>query len=132
MARFWHVGKRITREGIRRGDTLALLDGALTWFRAQVIPVWAVVTDNGTAHTSNAWRRHLRTRSYTPSTNGKAECFIQILLHNRAYAIADSSSAHRMRTLVRWPRWYNWQRSNASLGGLPPVRRVSRVCGRHT
>ena len=46
------------------------------------------MTDNGPAYRSHAWRqhcaahdlRHLRTRPYTPRTNGKAERLIQILL----------------------------------------------------
>ena len=56
------------------------------------ISVQAVMTDNGSAYLSAAWRqhcaarglRHLRTRPYTPRTNGKAERFIQILLRTWA------------------------------------------------
>ena len=48
------------------------------------------MTDNGAAYASHAWRarcdelglRHLRTRPYTPRTNGKAERFIQMLLRS--------------------------------------------------
>ncbi len=40
----------------------------------------AVMTDNGPAYRSHDLR-HLRTRPYTPRTNGKAERFIQLLLH---------------------------------------------------
>ena len=104
LGRFWHVGKRITRDGLRRspragwqhvhvaiddhsrlayaevrpsdrqGDALAFLERARAWFRAQGIAVQAVMTDNGPAYRSHAWRqhcaahdlRHLRTRPYTP------------------------------------------------------------------
>ena len=53
------------------------------------------MTDNGPAYRSHAWRqhcaahdlRHLRTRPYTPRTNGKAERFIQLLLRRWAYAL---------------------------------------------
>ena len=170
LGRFWHVGKRIYRDGIRRspragwqhvhvaiddhsrlayaevrptdrrGDALAVLERARAWFRAQGIAVQAVMTDNGAAYTSHAWRqhcaahgrRHLRTRPYTPRTNGKAERFIQILLHTWAYAFAYPSSAHRTRALVGWLRWYNRRRPHGSLGGLPPVSRVSHLCGQYT
>ena len=169
LGRFWHVGKRITRDGIQRSpragwqhvhvaiddhsrlayaavrpsdrqaDALAFLDRALAWFRAQGIVVRAVMTDNGPAYSSHAWRqhcaahdlRHLRTRPYTPRTNGKAERLIQILLRSWAYAFAYPSSAHRTRALIGWLRWYNRRRPHGSLDGLPPVSRVSHlVCSR--
>ena len=170
LGRFWHVGKRITRDGIQRSpragwqhvhvaiddhsrlayaevrvtdrqtDALAFLDRARAWFRAQGITVRAVMTDNGPAYRSHAWRqhgaahglRHLRTRPYTPRTNGKAERFIQILLHRWAYAFAYPTSAHRTRALVGWLRWYNRRRPHGSLGGLPPVSRVSHLCGQYS
>ena len=170
LGRFWHVGKRITRDGVtrspgagwqhvhvavddhsrlayaevrpsdRQGDALAFLDRALAWFRAQGIVVRAVMTDNGPAYSSHAWRRrcaardlrHLRTRPYTPRTNGKAERLIQILLRSWAYAFAYPSSAHRTRALIGWLRWYNRRRPHGSLDGLPPVSRVSHLCGQYT
>ncbi len=54
------------------------------------------MTDNGSAYRSSRWRqacaahqlRHLRTRPYTPRTNGKAERFIQTLLREWAYRYA--------------------------------------------
>ena len=169
LGRFWHIGKRITRDGVtrspgagwqhvhvavddhsrlayaevrpsdRQADALAFLDRALAWFRAQGIVVRAVMTDNGPAYSSHAWRRrcaardlrHLRTRPYTPRTNGKAERLIQILLRSWAYAFAYPSSAHRTRALIGWLRWYNRRRPHGSLGGLPPVSRVSHLCGQY-
>ena len=169
LARFWHVGKRIRQDGIRRspragwqhvhvaiddhsrlayaevrpsdrrGDALAFLERALAWFLAQGILVQAVMTDTAT-HTSHAWRRHcaahglrhLRTRLYSPRTNGKAERFIQILLRHWAYGFASPTSAHRTRALVGWRRWYNRRRPHGSLGGLPPVSRVSHLCGQYS
>ena len=89
------------RPSDRREDALAFLDRALAWVRAQGIAVQAVMTDNGPAYRSHAWQRHctahhlrhLRIRLSTPRTNGKAERFIQILLHRWAYAFAYPSSA---------------------------------------
>ena len=74
--------------------------------------------------------RHLRTRP-TPRTNGKAERFIQILL-SWAYGLAYPSSTHRTRALGGWLRWYNRRRPHGSLGGRPPVSRVSHLCGQYT
>jgi transposase InsO family protein len=59
--------------------------------------------------------RHIRTRPYTPKTNGKAECFIQLLLREWAYAISFSSSDARATDLPRWLTRYNQQRSHDSL-----------------
>ena len=170
LGRFWHVGKRIHQDGIRRSrragwqhvhvavddhsrlayaevlptdrasDAIAFLERALDWYREQGIQVEALMTDNGSAYCSIAWRkrcttlglRHLRTRPYTPRTNGKAERFIQTLLRRWAYAFAYPSSQHRTRALAGWLRWYNRRRPHASLGGLPPISRVSQVRGHYT
>ena len=143
LGRFWHVGKRICRDGVqrspragwqhvhvavddhtrlayaevlpsdRRGDAVAFLERALRWYAAQGITVEAVMTDNGSAYRSRAWLerctqlglRHLRTRPYTPRTNGKAERFIQTLLRGWAYGFAYPSSQHRTRALSGWLRW---------------------------
>ena len=58
------------------------------------VRVERVMTDNGSGYVSRLFRkacrmlrlRHLRTRPYTPRTNGKAERFIQTLLREWAYA----------------------------------------------
>lgn len=76
----------------RRGDALAFVERVPACFRAQGISVQAVMPDNGSAYRSAAWRRqcmthglrHLGTRPYSPRTTGKAERFVQILLHTCA------------------------------------------------
>jgi transposase InsO family protein len=121
----------------RRPDALAFLERALAWYRTQGITVEEVMTDNGPAYCSRAWRkrcaqlglRHLRTRPYTPRTNGKAERFIQTLLRGWAYGFPYPTSAHRARALSGWLRWYNRRRPHSSLGGKPPISRVSHLRG---
>jgi transposase InsO family protein len=63
----------------------AFLARAVAWFRsAHAITIERVLTDNGHAYRSHAWRdlclalgiERRRTRPYTPRTNGKAEAFI--------------------------------------------------------
>ena len=61
--------------------------------------VW-IMTDNGSAYRSHAFRHacadaglhHLRTRPYTPRTNGKAERFIRTMLGGWAYGAIYASS----------------------------------------
>ena len=72
----------------------AFLRRTLAWFAARGIVVRRVMSDNGNGYVSRIFRatcaelelRHLRTRAYTPRTNGKAERFIQTLLREWAYA----------------------------------------------
>lgn len=62
-----------------------------------------MTTDNGPAYTGKRFGRlprrlrirHLRTRPYTPCTNGKAECFIQTLLRGWAYRYCYATSRQR-------------------------------------
>ena len=124
----------------RQEHTVAFLRRAVAWYREQGVLVEAVLTDNGVSYRSHRWRdtcaelglRHLRTRPYTPRTNGKAERFIQTMLRQWAYRYVYPTSAHRARALPGWLRWYNRRRPNGSLGGLPPISRVSDVCGEYS
>lgn len=124
----------------RATDAVAFLRRTVAWYREQGVVVEAVLTDNGVAYRSRRWReacaalglRHLRTRPYTPRTNGKAERFIQMLLQKWAYRYIYPTSADRARALPGWLRWYNRRRPHGSLGGLPPVSRVSHLCGQYS
>ena len=68
--------------------------------------------------------RQLRTRPYTPRTNGKAERFIQSLLREWAYRRPYATSAIRTRALGAWLHYYNWHRRHSSLHREPPVSRL--------
>ena len=70
--------------------------------------------------------RHLRTRPYTPRTNGKAERFIQTLLREWAYRFAYHSSAERHRWLAPYMHFYNFHRAHSSLDYNPPASRLFR------
>jgi transposase InsO family protein len=69
-----------------------------------------VITDNGSGYVSKSFRaaclelgvRYVRTRLYTPKTNGKAERFVQTSLREWAYARPYECSEqrqHRVRPL---------------------------------
>jgi len=116
-----------------RRSTTAFLVRALRWFRARGIQVERVMTDNGSGYVARLFRkalrmlriRHIRTRPYTPKTNGKAERFIQTLLREWAYAIPFSSSQSRVADLPRWLTWYNQQRPHGSLGRRTPAQALA-------
>ena len=92
-----------------------------------------VMTDNGSCYVSRRFAtlcrrlrlRHVRTRPYTPRTNGKAERFIQTALREWAYARAYDDSHVRARCLPEWLHRYNWHRPHASLGYRPPIETLN-------
>jgi transposase InsO family protein len=116
----------------------AFLERAVAWFAHEHrIAIERVLTDNGHAYRSHAWRdacerlgiERRRTRPYTPRTNGKAEAFIGTALREWAYRYAYPTSIHRTRALPGWVRWYNRRRPHSSLGNRPPISRVAQVRG---
>jgi transposase InsO family protein len=113
----------------QRGDDCAgFLDRACQWFGDLGVRVRRVMSDNGKGYLSNAVAavlarrrlRHIRTRPYTPRTNGKAERFIQTLLREWAYERAYTSSRARTAALKPWVTFYNRQRPHASLSYATP------------
>jgi transposase InsO family protein len=116
-----------------RGDTAtSFLQAAVAHFKQRGVRIQRVMTDNGSAYISNAFRqactklriRHVRTRPYTPRTNGKAERFIQTCLREWAYAEAYPTSEQRTAALCGWLHHYNWHRPHTALDYKPPISRL--------
>ena len=88
-------------------DTTAFLERALAWLAGHGVTVQRVMTDNGSAYRSKlfakalraAGARHVRTRPYTPRTNGKAERFIQTSLREWAYGQPYACSEDRAKAI---------------------------------
>ncbi len=116
----------------RKRSAVAFLKAAVAYYARLGVTVERVMTDNGSCYKSfafkNACRRlrlkHIRTRPYTPRTNGKAERFIQTSLREWAYARAYSSSRQRAAELPFFLHHYNWHRSHGSLDDKPPISRL--------
>lgn len=114
---------------------------AVRYYRRLGVRFERVLTDNGACYKSRSFRRlvrrlgmrHLRTRPYTPRTNGKAERLVQTSLREWAYARSYASSEHRARAFMGWLHHYNWHRLHASLGYKPPISRLplNNVLGLH-
>lgn len=116
-----------------RGVTCAaFFRRAVAHYRRIGITVERVLTDNGSGYVSGVFRfacshhhvRHLRTRPYTPQTNGKAERLIQTMLREWAYSRPYRRSRDRTRALVAWLEYYNRWRPHGSLDGNPPLSRL--------
>ena len=116
-------------------DCVAFTARTIAAYQERGTPIHRILTDNGAGYRSHAFRdlvnqhsiRHIRTRPYTPRTNGKAEAFIRILQREWAYAFVYPSSHHRARTLPGYLRWYNTHRPHGGIDGHPPISRVSHA-----
>lgn len=116
----------------RKESAVAFLTAAITYYANLGVTVTRVMTDNGSCYRSKAFARacrelglkHIRTRPYTPRTNGKAERFIQTALREWAYAVAYPTSRHRAAELPIWLHRYNWHRPHGSLKSKPPISRL--------
>jgi len=116
----------------KKESAVAFLDAALAYYQNLGVNVARVMTDNGSCYKAFAFRdacrnrglKHIRTKPYTPKTNGKAERFIQTALREWAYAQAYEHSDRRTDELPRWLHRYNWHRPHASLKASTPISRL--------
>jgi transposase InsO family protein len=117
----------------KRAACLRFLFNALRFFRSLGVKIERVMTDNGSSFRSRRYAaalrrlriKHLRTRPYTPKTNGKAERFVQTSLREWAYARAYPTSDDRAAELPAWLHRYNWHRPHGSLKSKPPISRLA-------
>jgi transposase InsO family protein len=120
----------------KKESAVICLERTVAYFQSLGVRIDRVMTDNGSCYRSKAFAKacrhlaikHIKTRPYTPQTNGKAERFIQTALREWAYATAFETSEQRKAELPIWLHRYNWHRPHASLGKKPPISRI-RVNG---
>jgi transposase InsO family protein len=121
----------------KKESACSFLARALAFFKAHGVSVERVMTDNGSAYRSQAFRqqiaaaglRHIRTRPYTPRTNGKAERFIQTSLREWVYATAYRSSEERHQAMAPFIDRYNTQRPHSALANQTPWLRLNNLLG---
>ena len=125
----------------RAATVTAFTRRALDWFLDHGIVAERLMTDNAFAYTKNRSLRellnrraisHLRTRPYTPRTNGKVERYQQTLQREWAYALEYASSDARRASLPHWVRHYNERRTHSALGNRTPLTRVREVTGHNS
>ncbi len=116
----------------KAASACSFLLAALRYYKSLGVRVERVMTDNGSAYKSRRFAKllrrlgikHIRTRPYTPRTNGKAERFIQTLLREWAYAFVYPSSRHRTHELQPWMHHYNFHRPHSAVAKKPPATRL--------
>lgn len=114
-------------------SAVAFVQHAVAWLAGLGVHVASVMTDNAFCYTRRQYAtaltslglRHLRTRPYTPRTNGKAERFIQTALREWAYAQPYQSSDDRAGALAPFLTTYNTTRPHTAHGRRPPISRLS-------
>ena len=119
----------------RQHTTAGFLQRALRYFARRGIQISRVMTDNGSAYRSRPFAavlaahqvRHLRTRPYTPRTNGKAERFIRTLLAEWAYAQAYRTSLARTHALRHYLGYYNTARPHMGIHGQTPRQKLATL-----
>jgi transposase InsO family protein len=119
----------------KKDTTAGFLRRTLRYFARRGIHITRVMTDNGAAYRSRPFAtvlathqlRHLRTRPYTPRTNGKAERFIRTLLAEWAYAQAYRTSLARTLALPHYLGYYNTARPHMGIRGLTPRQKLAAL-----
>jgi transposase InsO family protein len=114
-------------------SAVTFLKAAVAYYASLGVKVQRVMTDNGSCYRSRAFARackrlgikHIRTRPYTPKTNGKAERFIQNALREWAYAKAYNTSNERAAELPIWMHRYNWHRPHGGIKYQTPISRLA-------
>ena len=117
----------------KKESAVAFLIAALVYYRSLGVQVRRVMTDNGSCYRSAAFRKackdrglkHVRTKPYTPKTNGKAERFVQTTLREWAYAKAYQTSDQRAAELPIWLHRYNWHRPHGGIKSVTPISRLA-------
>jgi transposase InsO family protein len=116
----------------------AFTERALNFYLEHGVVTERLMTDNAFSYVKNRSLRdllthrairHIRTRPYTPRTNGKVERYQQTLQREWAYALEYASSAARRASLPHWMRHYNERRTHSALGNRTPLARVREVTG---
>ena len=99
-----------------------------------------VLSDNGSAYRSRAWRDAClelgitpkRTRPYRPQTNGKIERFHRTLVDGWAFKKFYNSESARRAALPAWIHQYNHHRPHTAIGRRPPITRLTNLTGQYS
>jgi transposase InsO family protein len=116
-----------------------VLRRAVAWFAARGVTVRRVLSDNGSAYRSHAWRDAClelgitpkRTRPYRPQTNGKIERFHRTMADGWAFARMFLSESARRKALPAWLHEYNHHRPHTAIGNRPPITRLTNLSGQY-
>ena len=118
---------------------IGVLRRATSWFADRGVTVERVLSDNGSAYRSHAWRETCvelgitpkRTRPYRPQTNGKIERFHRTMADGWAFTKHYNSESARRAALPAWLHHYNHHRPHTAIGKVPPISRLNNLPGHY-
>ena len=115
-------------------SSIAFLRRTRDWYARHGIQIQRVLSDNGSCYKdrfNNACAElgiwHLRTKAYTPQTNGKAERLIQTLLREWAYLKEYPKSRRRTAALLPLLALLQPQAAAPGCGALTPMKKLERA-----
>jgi transposase InsO family protein len=119
---------------------ISVLRRAVAWYAARGVIVERVLSDNGSAYRSHAWRDTCaqlgitpkRTRPYRPQTNGKIERFHRTMTAGWAFRRLYLSETQRRKALPGWLHEYNHHRPHSAIGTRPPITRLTNLSGQYS
>ncbi|WP_448062693.1 IS481 family transposase [Cellulomonas hominis] len=119
---------------------IGVLRRAVSWFADRGVIVERVLSDNGSAYRSHAWRDACadlgitpkKTRPYRPQTNGKIERFHRTMAAGWAFARHYPSEKARRAALPGWLHEYNHHRPHSAIGKVPPLTRLTNLPGQYS
>jgi len=128
-----------THDDETAATAIGVLRRAVDWFAARGITVERVLSDNGSAYKSHAWRDACaelqitpkKTRPYRPQTNGKIERFHRTLAEGWAFSRHYNSESARRAALPAWLHEYNHHRPHTAIGGKSPISRLTNLPGQY-
>ncbi|WP_448614565.1 IS481 family transposase [Modestobacter sp. URMC 112] len=118
---------------------IGVLRRAVAWFAIRGVTTERVLSDNGSAYRSHAWRdacleldiKPKRTRPYRPQTNGKIERFHRTMADGWAFRRMFLSEHARRQALPGWLHEYNHHRPHTAIGRRPPITRLTNLSGQY-
>jgi transposase InsO family protein len=134
---------RVAYAEIHDDETAATATGVLrratSWFADRGVTIERVLSDNGSAYRSHAWRdtcndlgiQPKKTRPYRPQTNGKIERFHRTLADGWAFSRHYSTESARRAALPAWLHFYNQHRPHTAIGKVPPITRLNNLPGHY-
>jgi transposase InsO family protein len=119
---------------------VAVLRAAVAWFNDRGVTVQRVLSDNGSAYKSHAWRDAChelgitvkKTRPYRPQTNGKIERFHRTMAAGWAFARHYPTEKARRAALPAWLHHYNHHRPHSAIGKVCPITRLTNLPGQYS
>jgi transposase InsO family protein len=118
---------------------IGFVERAHTVFATYGVTVECIQTDNGSCSRAHRFRDAVEALGAThhwnpprrPALNGKVERFHRTLADNWANVRVYRSDRQRNQALDPWLHLYNY-RAHTTLGGQPPMSRLSNLPGHQT